>query len=119
MNEADKERFKREKELYDRGVAGGGVATVRVAAPASVQEAGTVQVGEANIFYVNIFIFFSVHPRGLHQPQREERGVGGRVLQQPVRGHPLRPGVHRLGGRAAEEPRGLVTLTLIVTSREL
>ena len=54
MNEADKERFKREKELYDRGVAGGGVATVRVAAPAPVQEAGTVQVGEANIFYINI-----------------------------------------------------------------
>ena len=54
MNEADKERFKREKELYDRGVAGGGVATVRVAAPAPVQEAGTVQVGAANIFYVNI-----------------------------------------------------------------
>ena len=52
MNEADKERFKREKELYDRGVAGGGVATVRVAAPAPVQEAGTVQVGEANIFIV-------------------------------------------------------------------
>ena len=51
MNEADKERFKREKELYDRGVAGGGVATVRVAAPAPVQEAGTVQVGEeTNIF---------------------------------------------------------------------
>ena len=46
MNEADKERFKREKELYDRGVAGGGVATVRVAAPAPVQEAGTVQVGK-------------------------------------------------------------------------
>ena len=54
MNEADKERFKREKELYDRGVAGGGVATVRVAAPAPVQEAGTVQVGEANIFDVII-----------------------------------------------------------------
>ena len=54
MNEADKERFKREKELYDRGVAGGGVATVRVAAPAPVQEAGTVQVGAANIFYINI-----------------------------------------------------------------
>ena len=46
MNEADKERFKREKELYDRGVAGGGVATVRVAAPAPVQEAGTMQVGK-------------------------------------------------------------------------
>ena len=48
MNEADKERFKREKDLYDRGIPGGGevgvaVNTVRLTAPAPAQsaEAGT------------------------------------------------------------------------------
>ena len=42
MNEADKERYKREKDAYDRGV--GVVTTVRIAPPpAPAQEAGTVQ----------------------------------------------------------------------------
>ena len=44
MNEADKERFKREKDLYDRGIPGGGevgvaVNTVRLTAPAPAQSA--------------------------------------------------------------------------------
>ena len=41
MNEADKERYKREKDEYDRGV--GVVTTVRIAPPPVVAEAGTVQ----------------------------------------------------------------------------
>ena len=35
MNEADKERFKREKDLYDRGLSGPVTTTVRVATPAA------------------------------------------------------------------------------------
>ena len=35
MNEADKERFKREKDLYDRGLSGPVTTTVRVATPAT------------------------------------------------------------------------------------
>ena len=44
LNEADKERFKREKDAYDRGVGVAVTTTVRIAAPPpAVQEAGTVQ----------------------------------------------------------------------------
>ena len=46
MNEADKERFKREKDLYDRGISGGGpVTTVRVAAPAPQVTSGAAEPG--------------------------------------------------------------------------
>ena len=44
MNEADKERFRREKEAYDRAVAGGGtVVTNTVKVAPVVPEPGTVQ----------------------------------------------------------------------------
>lgn len=45
MNEADKERFKREKDLYDRGISGGPVTTVRVAAPAAAVTSGAAEPG--------------------------------------------------------------------------
>ena len=44
MNEADKERFKREKDLYDRGLSGP-VATVRVATPAAPVTSGAAEPG--------------------------------------------------------------------------
>jgi len=44
MNEADKERFRREKDLYDRGLSGP-VTTVRVATPATQVTSGAVEPG--------------------------------------------------------------------------
>ena len=45
MNEADKERFKREKEAFDRGVPSGSVVTTVRVAPAPAEPGTEMGMG--------------------------------------------------------------------------